>query len=93
MKQLRKAWMPWTAADQFSAEEDYIRCLNRRLKVFGDLRMVLLVAATGLLVVGYVLSIRPVMLLAMLPLALMLPLTLAVSKTEEVLNRTNNPQA
>lgn len=91
MEFLKKAWLPWTAADQFDSEEAFTHWLSRRLKVFGDLRMVLLVIATGLLIVGYVVDSRPVMLLAVLPLALVLLVTMAIGKTEEALNRTNNP--
>lgn len=90
MERLRKIWLPWTAADRFDSTDAFDQWLNSRLKVFVDLRMILLVAATGLLIVGYVVDLRPVMLLSVLPLALVLVLTLAVSKTEEALNRTKN---
>ena len=92
MEHLRKAWLPWTAADRFDSESAFDQWLGCRLKVFGDLRMILLVAATGLLIVGYVLELRPVMLLSVLPLALMVGLTLAIGKTEEALNRTKNTE-
>ena len=90
MEKLRKAWMPWKAADQFSKEESWTQWLQQRLKVFGDLRMLFLVLATGLLIVGYVLDRRPVMLLAVLPLAVVLLLSLAIGKTEEILNKTQS---
>ena len=92
MERLRKAWLPWTAADRFDSESVFDQWLSRRLKVFGDLRMVLLIAATGLLIVGYVMELRPVMLLSVLPLVLMVGLTLAIGKTEEALNRTKNTE-
>ena len=93
MEGLRKTWLPWTAAEQFGSDEAFAQWLDRRLKVFGDLRMLLLVAATGLLIVGYVMELRPVMLLSVLPLAPVLVLTLAISKTEEALNRTKKSQS
>ena len=92
MERLRKAWLPWTAADRFDSESVFGQWLSRRLKVFGDLRMILLVMATGLLIVGYVVELRPGMLLSVLPLALGLVVTLAISKTEEALNRTKNTE-
>ena len=88
----RKHVLPWTAADRFDSEPAFGQWLRRRLKVFGDLRMVLLIAATGLLIVGYVMELRPVMLLSVLPLVLMVGLTLAIGKTEEALNRTKNTE-
>lgn len=91
MEKLRKLWLPWAAAAQFSSEEEYAAWLSRRLKVFGDIRMLLLVLAAGLLIVGYVLDQRPVMLLTVLPLVLVLLLSLAVGKTETALNQMNKP--
>ena len=92
MEKIRKAWAPWAAAEQFTSEEAFADWLGHRLKVFGDIRMILLVLATGLLIVGYVLDRRPVMLLSVIPLALVLLLTLAIGKTETALNQTNKPQ-
>ena len=89
MEGFRKAWLPWTAADQFGSEEAFDQWLTRRGKVFGDLRMLFLVLATGLLIVGYVVELRPVMLLSVLPLALVLLLTLMISKTEAAGSQTN----
>ena len=93
MENFREAWMPWTAADRFASEEAFGQWLQRRLKMFGDLRMILLILATGLLIVGYVLEKRPVMLVCVLPLALVLVLTLAIGKTEEVLHQINQTQS
>ncbi len=93
MENLRKAWMPWTAAALFPSEEAFGQWLQKRLKRFGDLRMVLLVGATALLLIGYVLDLRPVMLLCIVPLLLMLPLSLAISKTEQALTQESETQA
>ena len=89
MEGFRKAWLPWTAADRFDSEEAFVQWLTRRLKVFNDLRMLFLVLATGLLIVGYVMELRPVMLLSVLPLALVLLLTLMIGKTEAAGGQTN----
>ena len=89
MEKLRKAWMPWTAAALFPSEEAFGQWLQKRLKRFGDLRMVLLVIATALLLTGYVMDHRLVMLLCLVPLLLMLPLSLAISKTEQALTPKN----
>ena len=40
MERLRKAWLPWTAADRFDSEPAFGQWLRRRLKVFGDLAAV-----------------------------------------------------
>lgn len=93
MENLRKAWMPWTAAALFPSKEAFGQWLQKRRKRFGDLRMVLLVVATALLLVGYVLDRRPVMLLCIVPLLLMLPLSLAISKTEQALTQESETQA
>ena len=93
MEKLRKAWMPWTAAALFPSEEAFGQWLQKQLKRFGDLRMVLLVVATALLLVGYVLDRRPVILLCIVPLLLMLPLSLAISKTEQALTPESETQA
>lgn len=93
MDKLRKVWLPWTAMDQFASEEEYSLWLSRRLKVFGDLRMILLVLATALLLVGYVLNKRPVMLATVAPLALVLLLSIAIGKTEESLSHMNKSQS
>ena len=93
MENLRKAWMPWTAAALFPSEEAFGQWLQKRLKRFGDLRTVLLILATALLLGGYVLEQRPVMLLSILPLLLMLPLSLAISKTEQALTQENETQS
>lgn len=85
MEKIRKAWMPWTAAALFPSEEAFGQWLQKRLRRFGDLRMVLLIAATALLLVGYVMDRRPVMLLCVVPLLLMLPLSLAIGKTEQAI--------
>ena len=90
MEKLRKAWMPWTTAALFPSEEAFGQWLQKRLKRFEDLRTLFLIAATALLLGGYVLDRRPVMLLCIVPLLLMLPLSLAVSKTERAINQTQS---
>ena len=93
MDKLRKAWMPWTAAALFSSEEDFGQWLQKRLKCFGDIRMILLIVATVLLLGGYVLNRRPVMLLCIVPLLLMLPLSIAISRTEQVIAQRTKTQS
>ena len=82
MNALKKAWMPWTAADQFPTEDAFRRFLQKRQKRFDDLRLVSLVLAAAFLIAGYVLELRPIMLLTVLPLAATLLLTVAISKIE-----------
>ena len=82
MNNLRKTWMPWTAARQFPSDEAFGQWLQKQLKFFGSLRLATLVLAAGFLVVGYVLDRRPILLLTILPLAGTLLLTKAIEKTE-----------
>jgi hypothetical protein len=82
MNALKKAWMPWTAADQFPSEEAFRQFLAKRLKRFDDLRVIALVLAAAFLIVGYVVDLRPIMLLTVLPLTATLLLTVAIGKTE-----------
>ena len=93
MEKLRKAWMPWTAAALFPSEEAFGQWLQKRLKRFGDIRMILLIAATVLLLGGYVLNRRPVMLLCTVPLLLMLPLSIAISRTEQAIAQRTKTQS
>ena len=93
MEKLRKAWMPWTAAALFSSEESFGQWLQKRLKRFGDLRAVLLVLATALLLGGYVLNRRPLMLGCILPLVMMLPLSLAIIRTEQAIAQHTKTQS
>ena len=85
MDGFRKAWMPWKAADRFSDTAAYHQWLKQRLKVFGDVRVVSLAAAAVLLLTGYVLELRPVMLATILPLAAVLLLSLIMEKTAAAL--------
>lgn len=89
MKHLRKAWLPWTAADDFPNQETFDQWLEHRTKRFHDLRLMFLAIATILLLVGYVLDRRPVMLMSVLPLALVLGLSLLIGKTEEARDLNN----
>ncbi len=93
MEKLRKAWMPWTAAALFPSDAVFRQWLQKRLKRFDGLRMVLLILATALLLAGYVLDRRPVMLLCIVPLLLMLPLSFAISKTEQAIRQKDETQS
>lgn len=79
-----KKWLlPWTAAEQFKTEQEFQSWLKRRHRGFTDLRMVLLVIAAAVLLVGYVLDRRPVMLLTIIPLVLLLLATMALDQIEK----------
>lgn len=67
MRKLQKAWMPWTAADQFPSEAEFQTHLKQRLHVFDVLRKVMLVLASVCLIAGYVVDRRPIMLVTVFP--------------------------
>ena len=92
MNNLRKAWMPWTAGDQFPDQETFQQWLNKRLKRFDDLRILALVLAAATLLAGYILDRRPIMLVTILPLAAVLLLTILIHKTEAVREPTEKTQ-
>lgn len=82
---IRKYFLPWTAEDCFDSEQQFQDWLQRRRRVFLDWRSILLFLAAACLLAGYFLDRRPIMLLTIVPLALVLLLTMAVGRTEAVL--------
>ncbi|MGN0979345.1 MAG: hypothetical protein ACI4PT_03345 [Candidatus Avoscillospira sp.] len=88
----RKFFLPWTAADCFETEDQFQVWLRKRYKGFTDARAVFLVLAAVCLLTGYFSGRRPIMLLTVLPLALVLLLTMALSKTEALMDGYNNTE-
>ena len=89
---IRKYFLPWTAADCFETEPQYQDWLGKRYRNYTDARAVFLVLAAVCLLTGYFLDHRPIMLLAILPLALVLLSTMALSRTEAVMDGQNNTE-
>ncbi len=86
---LRKAFLPWTAGACFPSEEEYQAWLQRFCRVLTDLRAWMLAAAAVCLLAGYFLDRRPLMLLCIAPLVLVLLLSMALGRTEAVLENRN----
>ncbi len=82
MSKLRKTWMPWTAADQVSSDEEFQALLDKQLKFFWTLRMVALFPAAICVLGGYLMENRPLMLASVVPLALILLFSKLMDKTE-----------
>ena len=89
---IRKYFLPWTAVDCFETEAQYQDWLGKRYRTYTDARAVFLVLAAVCLLTGYFLDHRPIMLLAILPLALVLLSTMALSRTEAVMDGQNNTE-
>ena len=81
----RKHFLPWTAGEAFENEEAYQNFLKRKHKLFTDLRMIAIVIAAVPLIIGYVLNLRPIMLVTIVPLILVLALSMALDRVEKQL--------
>ena len=88
----RKHFLPWTAANLFECEDAYQIWLQKRHKLFNDVRMICLFLAAAALIVGYVLNDRPLMILTVAPLVLVLQLTMALERTEAALDGQNKTE-
>ena len=81
----RKVFLPWTIPEAFDSDDAYRACLQKREKQFQNLRMLFLVLAAICLIAGYAFNNRPVMVSSVLPLALVIPLTMALEQLEKAL--------
>ena len=79
---LQKHFLPWTAADRFETHEAFQAWLRKKHRLFTDLRMFFIVLAAIPLIVGYVMDLRPVMLVTILPLLIVLGLSMALDRME-----------
>ena len=79
----RKHFLPWTAREAFECEEAFQNFLKKKQKLFTDLRMIFIVLAAIPLIVGYVMDLRPVMLVTIIPLILVLALSMALDRMEK----------
>ena len=86
----RKLFLPWTAEDCFETEEAFHRWLTAKHKRFTDLRMIFIVLAAIPLIAGYVLDLRPVMLVTIVPLLVVLAASAALDQIEK---RIGDPTA
>ena len=81
----RKHFLPWTVGEAFEQEETFQNFLKKKYRLFTDLRMIAIVIAAIPLVVGYVMDLRPVMLVTIVPLLLVLALSMALDRMEKLL--------
>ena len=88
----RKYMFPWTAAEQFDTEAAFQDWLKTRSRAFTNLRMLCLIPAAICLLVGYVLDLRPVMLLTVVPLALVPLISIALDRIEKALDGQNKSE-
>lgn len=89
----RKLFLPWTMAHQFPCDTDFYAWLGTCSTRFNNLRMICLIPAAILLLVGYMMDNRPIMLLTILPLILVLLLTMALDRIDRTLDGQNNSQS
>ena len=68
----RKHFLPWAAGDCFDTEEAFRSWLQKKHRLFTNLRMIFIVIAALPLIAGYVLDLRPVMLITIAPLLIVL---------------------
>ena len=86
----RKTILPWLAADCFDDPARYCSWLQRLQRLYGNLRMVLIVLAVVPLLIGYIVDRHSIMLLTILPLVLVLLLSVALERISGVLDGQNN---
>jgi len=79
----RKHFLPWTAGDAFESEAAFRAFLQKKHKLFTDLRMIFIVIAAIPLIAGYVMDLRPVMLMTIVPLLVVLAATAGLDQIEK----------
>lgn len=93
MKHLRRFFLPWTAADSFPSQEEFLSWLRKKQRRLENLRIVFLVLAAAVLIAGYVLDRYAILLLTVVPLTAVLLLSLALSRTEQLTGGQTEPTA
>lgn len=88
----RKLFLPWTLAAQFETEAAFHAWLQICSTRYNNLRMICLIPAAICLLTGYVMDLRPIMLLTILPLTLVLLLSVAMDRIDRVLDGQNKPE-
>ncbi len=85
---VRKLFLPWTAGDCFDSDDAFDAFLRRRHRQFTNARMVFVILAAVLLIAGYFIDRRPVMLAAIAPLLAVLGASMALDRIEAILGPT-----
>lgn len=79
----RKHVLPWTAGDAFESEAAFQAFLKKKYKLFTDLRMIFIVIAAVPLIAGYVMDLRPLMLVTIVPLLIVLAASAGMDQIEK----------
>lgn len=79
----RKHVLPWTAGDAFESEVAFQAFLKKKYKLFTDLRMIFIVIAAVPLIAGYVMDLRPLMLVTIVPLLIVLAASAGMDQIEK----------
>ena len=88
----RKLFLPWTAAAAFDQENAFLTFLQNKHRQFTNGRIIAIVIAAIPLILGYVLDLRPVMLLTIAPLLVVLALSVGLDRIEHQLPRTKETE-
>lgn len=88
----RKLFLPWTMASQFETETAFHTWLQACSTRYNNLRMICLIPAAICLLAGYIMDLRPIMLLTIVPLALVLLLSVAMDQIDKVLDGQNKTE-
>lgn len=86
----RKHILPWTARAAFESDAAFQSFLKRKYKLFTDLRMVFIVIAAVPLILGYVMDVRPLMLVTIIPLLIVLAASVAMDQIEKQHSETED---
>ena len=86
----RKNFLPWTAEDCFDSEEAFRSWLAKKHKGLSNLRMLFVVLAAISLIVGYMMDLRPLMLVTIAPLLVVLVASAALDQIEKRMGTPKN---
>jgi len=88
----RKHFLPWTAGDTFDSEEAFQAFLKKKQKLCTDLRIIFVLIAAAPLIVGYIMDLRPLMLVTIAPLLVVLAATAGLDQIEKRLPQPEEPE-
>ena len=80
----RKHILPWTARDCFESEAQFTAWLQKKHKLFSDLRIIFVLIAAVPLIAGYIMDLQPLMLVAIAPLLVILAASAGLDQIEKL---------
>ena len=80
----RKHILPWTSRDCFESEAEFTAWLQKKHKLFSDLRIIFILIAAVPLIVGYIMDLRPLMLVTIAPLLIVLAASAGLDQIEKL---------